>query len=193
MLHAARQPRSWLIFDVDIAACNQAEKRWRRPQRWGGGGERPQGGGSGQGPGINACVDANRGGNRDRADLRGLDTNSTMVRHARTVSATYMGAAQRPRLRGTSIVHGPAAQSLTTAAARRRAKNERTSVGFLLFQPARATEVAAGRGRRVAERETGVVSGGGTWRSRSQTKPASSRASATLIFAAMTPRCVRCQ
>ena len=51
----------------------------------GSGGENRDSGGSGQGPGINACVGANRGVNRDRADLRGLDTDSSLVRHARTV------------------------------------------------------------------------------------------------------------
>jgi hypothetical protein len=175
--HAARQMPSWLIFDVDIAACNQAEKRWRRPQRWGGGGERPQGGGSGQGPGINACVDANRGGNRDRADLRGLDTNSTMVRHARTVSATYMGAAQRPRLRGTSIVHGPAAQSLTTAAAGGVQRTKERRWDFSFFSPPgrpKWRQVAAGESRsaRPAWCPAGGLGGADPKRSRPVHGPA---------------------
>ena len=85
MRHEARQVPSWLIFDVDIAAYNQAEKSGLCPQRCGSGRENRYSGGSGQGPDINACVGANRGVNRDRADLRGLDTDSSLVRHARTV------------------------------------------------------------------------------------------------------------
>jgi hypothetical protein len=120
MLHAARQPRSWLIFDVDLAAYKQAEKSVHWSAAVGCSGLSFHAAGRQQ-TGTehitsNACVDAYHGMNRDRADLRGLDTDVSLVRLARNIWALAWARAVKRVLAGNVNVHGPAARSLTTAA-----------------------------------------------------------------------------
>src|SRR5687767_12930699 len=96
------------------------------------------------------------------------------------------------------IVHGPAARSLTTAATGGTLKEQNLGARSLvlpLFKAVRGSEPEA----KTSPCE--VVFGVeplqrlaiGTCRSRSQMKPTSSRASATLTLGFMTPRRSRCQ
>src|SRR5687768_8450855 len=54
--------------------------------------------------------------NRDGADLRGLGTDVSLVRHARTFSALTWAGTVRFTPADNVDVHGPAARSLTNAA-----------------------------------------------------------------------------